>query len=71
MLPMVIQTFLNRCDEVATKRRISRARLSTLIFKDGKRLAALHNGSDVGVQTLERAEKVLAELEAAAPEAAQ
>lgn len=60
---MVIQTFLSRCDEYARRRGIGRARLSTLLFNDGKKLDALATGKDVGVLTLERAKAVLASLE--------
>jgi hypothetical protein len=60
---MVIQTFLDRCDAYAERRGISRARLSTLLFNDGKKLDALAGGRDVGVLTLERVTRVLAQME--------
>lgn len=35
--------------------RIAEATLSTRIFADGKRLAAIRNGSDIGVRRLQEA----------------
>lgn len=60
---MTISEFLNRCDAYAAKRDIGDARLSTLIFNDGKRIGALRAGGDIGVKTLARAVDALAELE--------
>lgn len=60
---MVIQTFLDRCDAYAERRGVSRARLSTLLFNDGKKLDALAGGRDVGVLTLERVTRVLTQME--------
>lgn len=67
----MIDTFLQRCDAYAARRGISRSRLSTLLFNDGKRLDALAAGSDVGVLTLERVEGLLSDMEAKLPEAAE
>lgn len=64
---MVIPTFLSRCDAYAARRGISRARLSTLLFNDGKKLDALAEGRDVGVLTLERVVNELSELERSLP----
>ena len=60
---MTIPDFLSRCDRFAERRGFSRARLSTLIFNDGKKLDALAAGRDVGVRTLEAATAKLAGLE--------
>ena len=67
---MTISDFLARCDAYAARRDIGDARLSTLIFNDGKRIGTLRAGGDIGVKTLARAEEALARLErdlAAAP----
>ncbi len=64
---MVIPLFLQRCDAYAARRGISRARLSTILFNDGKRLDALASGRDVGVLTLGRAADALKALEATIP----
>ena len=60
---MTIPDFLARCDAFAKVRGCSRARLSTLIFNDGKKLDALAAGRDVGVRTLAAATERLAALE--------
>jgi hypothetical protein len=61
-----ISDFLERCDKVAELRGIQRSTLSTLLFKDGKRLGQLAKGnSDVGVKRLEIAKRDLAALEPA------
>ena len=67
---MVISAFLARCDALAQKRGISRSRLSTLLFNDGKKLDALADGRDIGVLTLARVEKALEGLEASAGQSA-
>lgn len=60
-----ISEFLERCDAVAERRGIRRSTLSTLIFKDGKRLDQLAKGnSDVGVLRLEEAKRDLERLAA-------
>jgi hypothetical protein len=46
----VIETF-------AAARGISEARISTLVFRDGKRIDAIRRGADVGSRTLMRAMK--------------
>lgn len=61
---MSISDFLLRCDSYCEARRISRARLSTLIFNDGKKLTALAEGADIGTRRLARASADLARLEA-------
>lgn len=71
MASMVIECFIKRCDAVAERRGISRARVSTLIFNEGKKLDLLADGRDIGVRTLAAAEEKLAELENALPEVAQ
>ncbi len=63
---MTIEAFLTRCDAYCARRGISRARLSTLLFNDGKKLDALANGRDVGVRTLGGVEKTLTDMEATA-----
>ncbi|USQ97273.1 hypothetical protein [Caulobacter sp. RL271] len=68
---MVIETFIQRCDAVASRRGISRSRVSTLIFNDGKKLDFLADGRDIGVRTLAVAEEKLVELEKAAAEFTQ
>lgn len=68
---MAIRAFLKRCDAYADRRGISRARLSTLLFNDGKKLSLLEEGRDIGVRTLERAEEALSELEQALLEGAR
>lgn len=64
---MSISAFLDRCDRYCAVRSISLARLSTLIFNDGKKLDGLKAGRDIGVQTLDRAQLVLEGLEKALP----
>lgn len=60
-----ISSFVERCDAVAERRCIRRSTLSTLIFKDGKRLAQLAAGnSDIGVLRLEEAKRELEKLAA-------
>jgi hypothetical protein len=71
MTPMIIPSFLTRCEAYATASGISRARLSTLLFNDGKRLDAVAAGSNIGVLTLERAEVLLGGLEKTLPEPVQ
>lgn len=62
-----ISDFLARCDTYCGKRspRLSRARLGTILFNDGKRLDAIAGGSDVGSRRLAQASAALAELEKA------
>lgn len=67
---LMIEAFLQRCDSYCARRGISRARLSTLIFNDGKKLRLLDEGKDIGVQTLQRASITLAALESEAFEPA-
>jgi len=63
-----LSAFLDRCSRAAERMKISRARLSTLLFKDGKRLDQLFSGdSDVGILRLSRAETLLAEIEGQPP----
>ncbi len=64
---MLIPAFLSRCDAYAQRRGISRARLSTLLFNDGKKLDLLEAGRDLGVLTLERATESLITMERALP----
>jgi hypothetical protein len=66
-----VTEFLARCDAVAKRRNIKRSTLSTMLFRDGKRLGQLADGkSDVGVLRLEAAKKALAELDCDRSEAA-
>lgn len=62
-----LDAFVNRCDDYCARRSpaLSRARLSTLLFNDGKRLDAIVGGSDVGHRRLAQASVDLAALEAA------
>lgn len=63
MDPRLIQ-FLARFDQVAERLKIARATLSTRVFSDGKRIAAIASGkSDIGLARLARAELQLANLE--------
>lgn len=71
MASMVIDVFIKRCDALAERRGISRARVSTLVFNDGKKLDHLAGGRDIGVRTLANAEEKLAKLEKSVPEAVQ
>lgn len=56
---MTITDFLKRCDAYAARRDIGDARLSYLVFNDGKRIGQLRAGGDIGVKTLARAVEVL------------
>lgn len=60
---MEIHQFLRRCDAYCAKRRISRARLSTLLFNSGVTLGRLEEGGGVTVRVLGRACDRLAEME--------
>lgn len=60
-----IEEFLKRCDAYCTARGISAARLSTILFNDGKKLTAVREGADVGSRRLERALVDLGQLERA------
>lgn len=63
-----LSAFLERCSRAAERLKISRARLSTLLFQDGKRLDQLASGaSDIGILRLSRAERLLAEMEGQPP----
>lgn len=63
-----LASFLNRCDLVAKRLQISRARLSTRLLADGKRLDQLALGrSDIGILRLSRAERLLSALEGESP----
>jgi hypothetical protein len=58
-----LSAFLTRCDVVAAGLGLKRSTLSTRIFRDGKSLTQLHQGRDIGVRRLAKAEAELAELE--------
>lgn len=60
---MDLSAFLDRCDRYCARRRLSRARLSTILFGSGVTLERLNNGAGVTVRVLGRAETRLAELE--------
>ena len=66
MTPDALQTFIRRCDAYCARRQpaLSRARLSTILFNDGKRLDAIQGGSDIGHRRLLQADADLAALEA-------
>ena len=65
---MSISQFLERCDAYRARRNVSDARLSTLLFNDGKKIGLLRAGGDIGVLTLARVEQVLAALESELPD---
>lgn len=65
---MSISQFLARCDAYRARRNVSDARLSTLLFNDGKKIGLLRAGGDIGVLTLARVEQVLAALESELPD---
>jgi hypothetical protein len=71
MAEITIDAFIKRCDEYCAARQppLSRARLSTLLFNDGKRIDAIESGSDVGHRRLTQAVSDLAALEASRAEA--
>jgi len=64
---MEIADFIARCDAFCQRREppLSRARLSTLLFNDGKRIDAIASGADVGLRRLTRAVSELSKLESA------
>lgn len=63
-----LTAFLDRCRRAAERLKISQARLSTILFKDGKRLDQLASGeSDIGILRLSRAERALSEMEGQTP----
>ena len=49
------QTLLHLADTYQAARRLSRSRVSTVVFNDGKVLDRLANGSDITVGRLEEA----------------
>lgn len=71
VIETLIDTFISRCDAYAARRGISRSRLSTLLFNDGKKLEAFIGGRDIGIRKLAEYEDRLGELEKALPEAVQ
>ncbi len=52
---LTIAAFFSVADKYSEASRLAEATLSSKIFNDGKRLAAIRNGSDVGVRRLEAA----------------
>jgi hypothetical protein len=52
---MLIGDFLDLCDAAALALGIREATLSTRMLGDGKRLAAIRRGKDIGVRRLEAA----------------
>lgn len=64
-----LKKFLDRCDAYCEARGISRARLSTLLFNHGGRLAQLHERGNGGTATLDEASQKLAALESALEQA--
>lgn len=73
MAEITISTFIERCDQYCAARNppLSRARLSTILFNDGKRIDAIAAGSDVGHRRLTLALSDLAALEATRAGAAE
>lgn len=67
---MDLEPFLSRCDRWCTTRRLSRARLSTLLFGSGATLSRICAGGGITVRVLSRAEDRLTALERAAVEEA-
>lgn len=64
---MDISDFITRCDAYCANRKppLSRSRLSTLLFNDGKRIDAIVGGAEVGHRRLTQAGADLATLESA------
>lgn len=60
-----LSQFLARCEAYGTATGLGRARVSTLVLNDGKRLQALHAGADMTTGRLERSNAKLAALEVA------
>lgn len=58
-----IASVLKRADRLAEKSGLALSTISTQIFKDGKRIAALKAGKRAWPETVEVASKRLAELE--------
>lgn len=52
---LTIAAFFIVADRYGEASRLAEATLSSKIFNDGKRLAAIRNGADVGVRRLEAA----------------
>lgn len=63
-LAPAISSFLERAKAYARGADLALPTVSRKIFNDGKTLARLQEGRDVGVNTLEAASDTLAELEA-------
>ena len=60
---MPIHDLLTRCEVFCETRRMSSARLSTLLFGSGVTIERLRGGGNVTVRVLERAEARLVRLE--------
>ncbi|KFG68678.1 hypothetical protein JH26_14475 [Microvirga sp. BSC39] len=52
---LTVDHLLTLFDPFCEARRISAARLSTLLFNDGKRILLLKNGGDIGSRRLQEA----------------
>lgn len=67
---MEIAAFIARCDAYCANRAppLSRSRLSTILFDDGKRIDAIANGAEVGHRRLMRASAALTGLESSLAE---
>ena len=50
-----IETLISLVDAYRIARQVSDARVSTLVFNDGGRIAQIRNGGDIGARRFERA----------------
>lgn len=62
---MTVDHILERADRLAKKSGLALSTISTEIFKDGKRIAALKKGRRAWPETLAAASELLSDMEAA------